>query len=140
MKAYFMSLWIRLEHIFFLTLMISVGGFMLVYPESATALDRDASTIEVLDHAWKVGEVWERIGKTQFLWNATVQNHSDQRKRVYVYYDLLDDNHVPVARNVTNKYVEPHETVKIVADSYIMTFDLPRVKGSRVTVKVGVPH
>lgn len=116
------------------------AGWFVVFPVNAQAVDRDASAIEVLKHEWHPDEVWERIGKTKFIWNATVRNHSDVRKRVYLYYDLLDGQDVPVARNVTNKYVEPHETIKIVADSYIMTFDLPRVRGSRVTVKVGVAH
>ncbi|MFQ5596560.1 MAG: hypothetical protein ACE5GK_00770 [Nitrospiria bacterium] len=113
---------------------------MLIRPALGTALDRDASEIEILDHAWRPDEVWERIGKTKFVWNATVRNNSDIRKRVYLYYDLLDERDVPVARNVTNRYVAAHETLKIIADSYIMTFDLPRVRRSRVTVKVGVPH
>lgn len=117
-----------------------VGGSIIVFPLKTEAVDRDASKIEVLRHAWHPDEVWERVGKTKFIWNATVRNNSDVRKRVYLYYDLLDGQNVPVARNVTNKYVDPHETIKIVADSYIMTFDLPRVRGSRVTVKVGVTH
>ncbi len=111
-----------------------------IFPSEAKAVDRDASKIEVIGHAWHPGEVWDRIGKTQFFWNATVRNHSDVRKRVYLYYDLLDADNVPLARNVANKYVDPQETLKIVADSYIMTVDLPRVTGSRVTVKVGVAH
>jgi len=135
-----MRIWIRFKRFFYLFMMISIGGPLLLFPENATALDRDASKIEVLAHAWHPDEVWERIGKTKFVWYATVRNHSGVRKRVYLYYDLLDENHVPVARNVTNKYVGPHETLKIIADSYIMSIDLPRVKGSRVTVKVGVPH
>jgi len=124
----------------FLLLTLLTQGVNSAFPEESAAVDRDASTIEVVGHAWHPGEVWDRIGKTQFFWNATVRNHSDVRKRVYLYYDLLDANAVPLARNVTNQYVGPHETLKIVADSYIMTVDLPRVTASRVTVKVGVAH
>ncbi|HEY5593845.1 MAG TPA: hypothetical protein VIL61_01630 [Nitrospiria bacterium] len=104
----------------------------------ARAFDRDASAIEVLSHEWHPDAVWERIGKTKFVWKATVRNNSEVRKRVYVYYDLLDLAGVPVARNVTNRYVDPHQTLEIIADSYIMSDDLPRVKSSRATVKVNL--
>ncbi|MBN4053133.1 hypothetical protein JYT92_00070 [bacterium AH-315-L15] len=140
MKSCLNRVGFRFDRIFGFLLVFSLVGFMSVFLSATHAVDRDATQIEVLGHAWQAGEVWERIGKTKFLWNATVRNHSDLRKRVYLYYDLLDAREVPLARNVTNKYVGPHETVKIVADSYIMTVDLPRVKNSRVTVKVGVPN
>jgi len=68
---------------------------------------------------------------------GTVRNNSNERKRVYVYYDLLDSKRVPIARNVTNRYIEPHETVEITADSYILTEDLPKVKSSRAVAKTG---
>lgn len=112
---------------------------MIVFPAATDAVDRDASRIEVLRHGWRPDEVW-KIGKTKYIWNATVRNNSDIRKRVYVYYYLLDVNNVPMARNVANQYIGPRKTAKIVANSYIMTVDLPRVTHSRVTVKVGVPN
>ncbi len=93
--------------------------------------------VEVLAHEWHPDMVWERIGKTKFIWRATVRNNSDERKRVYVYYDLLNDGRVPIARNVTNRYVEPHQTVEVEADSYILTEDLPKVTSSRATAKIG---
>lgn len=93
--------------------------------------------IEVLAHEWHPDVVWERIGKTKFVWRATVRNNADERKRVYVYYDLLDARRVPVARNVANRFVDPHQTVTIEADSYILTADLPKVTDSRATAKIG---
>jgi len=104
---------------------------------TVTALDPSPPVVEILSHEWRPDAVWERIGKTKFIWKATVRNNSDARKRVYVYYDLLDAVGFPVARNVTNRYIEPHETLEVTADSYIMSEDLPRVKSSRATVKVG---
>ena len=104
----------------------------------AVAFDRDASAIRILKHEWRPDAVWERIGKTKFIWKATVRNDSDVRKRVYVYYDLLDIGGFPVARNVTNRYIAPHQTLEIIADSYILSEDLPKVKSSRATVKVGI--
>lgn len=102
--------------------------------------DRDDLAVEVLSHKWHPDTVWERIGKTKFVWQATVRNNSDVRKRVFVYYDLLDANNFPLARNMTNKFIEPHQTADIIADSYIMTVDLPQVKSSRVTIKIGSTH
>jgi hypothetical protein len=101
---------------------------------------RDPSAIEVLRHDWRPDAVWERIGKTKFIWSATVRNHSDLRQRVFVYYDLLDDRGVPLARNVANAFVEPHQTAEIASDSYIVSGDLPLVKSSRATVKIGFPE
>lgn len=120
--------------LFFLCLIV---GANLGIPTRTAAFDRDASAIEVMKHAWHPDTVWERIGKTKFVWKATVRNNSDLRKRVYVYYDLLDARGVPLARNVTNQYINPHQTVEVAADSYILSEDLPEVKSSRVTVKVG---
>jgi hypothetical protein len=94
--------------------------------------------VEVLSHEWRPDAVWERIGKTKFIWKATVRNNSDSKKRVYVYYDLLDAGGFPVARNVSNRYVEPHQTLEIAADSYILSEDLPKVKSSRATAKIGL--
>ena len=98
--------------------------------------DRDASAVEVLSHEWHPDTVWERIGKTKFVWKVTVRNNSDIRKRVFVYYDLLDENNVPLARNVANKFIEPRQTIDVASDSYIESVELPRVKNSRATVKV----
>jgi len=102
--------------------------------------DPNVSAVEVLSHNWHPDTVWERIGKTKFVWEATVRNNSDTRQRVFVYYDLLDANHYPLARNVANKFIEPHQTTDIVSDSYIMSVDLPQVKSSRVTIKIGPIH
>jgi hypothetical protein len=119
---------------FFLT-----AGIALGVSSSTVAFDRDASAIEVLKHEWHPGTVWERIGKTKFVWSATVRNNSEIRKRVFVYYDLLDAGGVPLARNVANRYIDAHQTVDVTSDSYIMSVDLPGVKTSRVTVRVGFP-
>jgi hypothetical protein len=113
-------------------------GVAFLVPARAAAFDRDASQIVVVKHEWHPDEVWEKIGKTKFIWQATVRNDSDIRKRVYVYYDLLDGNGVPIARNVTNQYIDSHQTVDVKADSYILSEDLPNVRSSRVTVKVGL--
>lgn len=115
-----------------------IAAAILSAPVRAAAFDRDASQIVVVKHEWHPDEVWEKIGKTKFIWQATVRNDSDLRKRVYVYYDLLDGNGVPVARNVTNEYIDPHQTVDVKANSYILSEDLPKVRSSRVTVKVGL--
>ena len=111
-------------------------GIVLIAVFPAEATDPVVSTIEVLKHEWHPDTVWERIGKTKFVWKATVRNNSDVRQRVYVYYDLLNAQNVPLARNVANKYIEPHQTVEVIADSYIISADLPNVKSSRATVKV----
>ena len=105
---------------------------------TVAAVEPSSLAVEVLAHEWRPDAVWERIGKTKFIWKATVRNNSDKRKRVYVYYDLLDSRGVPLARNVTNRYLDPHQTVEITADSYILSEDLPKVRGSRATAKIGL--
>lgn len=101
------------------------------------AVEPSPPVVEVLTHEWRPDVVWERIGKTKFIWKAVVRNNSDAKKRVYVYYDLLDAGGFPLARNVSNRYIEPHQTLEVAADSYIMTDDLPRVRSSRATAKIG---
>ncbi len=101
---------------------------------------RDASEVAVVQHEWHPGTVWERIGKTQFVWKATVQNRSNIRKRIFVYYALLDAHDMPLAQNVANRVIPPHQTVEIASDSYIQTDFLPMVKNSRATVRVGFPE
>jgi hypothetical protein len=118
---------------------IFTTGIALGKPAVTVAFDRDASAIEVLKHEWHPSTVWERIGKTKFVWKATVRNNSEIRKRVFVYYDLLDAGGVPLARNVANRYIDAHQTIDVNSDSYIMSVDLPSVKTSRVTVRVGFP-
>ncbi|HLG22070.1 MAG TPA: hypothetical protein VI382_04585 [Candidatus Manganitrophaceae bacterium] len=120
----------------FLLLMI-LGGTPLCL---AGAEGRDISDLEVLSHDWRPDEVWGLIGKTKFVWRATVRNNSDRRKRVYVYYDLLDAENVPAARAVANRYIDPHQKIEIISDSYIISSFLPKIKNSRVTLKVGFPN
>jgi hypothetical protein len=93
--------------------------------------------IEILSHEWHPDAVWERNRKTKYNWKATNRNNSDAKKRVYVYYDLLDAGGVPVARNVANQFIEPHQTIDVSSDSYIESVDLPRVTGSRAIAKTG---
>ena len=116
-----------------------LGLAMSIFGGASTvaALDPSPPVVEILSHEWRPDAVWERIGKTKFIWKATVRNNSDARKRVYVYYDLLDAGGVPVARNVSNRYIEPHQILEIAADSYILSEDLPKVKSSRATAKIG---
>lgn len=123
---------------------------LLLIPHPAAAVDPGAAPpasagntvpmIEILHHEWRPDTVWERFGKTKFIWRATVRNNSDRRQRVYVYYDLLDERGVPLARNVFNRFVPPHQTLEIAADSYILSVDLPKVRSSRATAKVGFPN
>lgn len=96
--------------------------------------------IEVVRHAWRPDAVWERIGKTKFFWSATLRNRSGVRKRVFVYYDLLDDQGRPLASNVANRTLDPDQTAEVGSDSYINSDLLPKVKSSRVTVKFGFPN
>jgi hypothetical protein len=127
----------------------SLVAGLLFSPSGAAAADPGAPPssagktvpiVEILHHEWRPDEVWERIGKTKFLWSATVRNNSDTRQRVYVYYDLLDERGVPLARNVFNRFVPPHQTLEIAADSYILSVDLPKVRSSRARVKLGYRH
>jgi len=113
---------------------------LLIIPHTAAAADPGPPLVEILHHEWRPDTVWERIGKTKFLWSATVRNNSDKRQRVYVYYDLLDERGVPLARNVFNRFVPPHQTLEIAADSYILSVDLPKVRSSRARIKLGYPH
>ncbi|MEW6325903.1 MAG: hypothetical protein AB1515_11030 [Nitrospirota bacterium] len=101
---------------------------------------RDASAVQIVEHEWRPDTVWERIGKTKFIWSATVRNDSAERQRVFVYYDLLDERGVPLARNVANRFLDAGQTATITSDSYILSVDLPRVTGSRAAVKVGFPN
>jgi len=133
---------------------LTTEQFQILYRRLATPAERkkpfglgreespkqDPAAVEILSHKWHPDTVWERIGKTKFVWEATVRNNSTDRIRVFVYYDLLDANDFPLARNVANKFIEPHQTAEIISDSYIMTADLPQVKNSRVTLKVGPTH
>jgi hypothetical protein len=116
------------------------GGLDLSFLSVAEAGNRDASMIEVLEHGYRIDETWDKIGKTKYFWKVTFQNHSDKRKRVFAYYYLLDSEGVPLARNVSNRYVGPKKTVEILADSYIMTNKVSRVVDSRVKLKVGFPN
>lgn len=127
---------------FFLLFVLS--GFCVVFSLNALPVaeagNRDASMIEVLEHGYRIDETWKKIGKTKYFWKVTFQNHSDKRQRVYAYYHLLDAEGVPLARNVANRYVGPHQTAEIIADSYIMTVKVPKIADSRVELKVGFPN
>ena len=125
----------KVRSLFFLVVMVVVFGFSsLVYP-----VDNDTSEVEVLKHEWRADAVWERIGKTKFIWKATVLNRSNIKKRIFVYYSLLDERNLPLAQNVANQFVNPRQTVEIVSDSYIQTNFLPMVRTSKATVRIGFP-
>lgn len=115
-----------------------IGGLFPVY--SSDPGQEPPPEVEILKHEWRADAVWERIGKTKFIWSATVRNHSETKKRVFVYYDLLDDRNHPLASNVANKTIGPKQTVHLFSDSYINTDLLPKVRSSRATVKLGFPN
>ncbi len=125
---------------FFLAVGSSVIEGRITVPFAQAEDRRDASMIEILRHEYHIDETWEKIGKTKYIWKVTFENHSDVRKRVYAYYSLLDPNGVPLARNVANRFVGPHETAEITANSYIMTLKVPEIANSRVQLKVGFPN
>jgi len=120
----------------FLLLVIICGGLFAF----ANAVNRETFGLAILRHEWHPKTVWERIGKTQFIWKATVINRSDMQKRVFVYYSLLDDHNLPLARNVANELIAPGQTVEIIGDSYINTTFLPMVKSSQAILRVGFPE
>lgn len=115
-----------------------IGGLFPVY--SSDPGQEHPLQVEILKHEWRADAVWERIGKTKFIWSATIRNHSSTKKRVFVYYDLLDERSYPLARNVANKTIGPNQTINLIADSYIDTDLLPKVRSSRATVKLGFPN
>ncbi len=119
-------------------ILLLIGGLFPVY--SSDQAPAPPPEVEVLQHEWRADAVWERIGKTKFIWSATIRNHSDTKKRVFVYYDLLDDRNHPLASNVVNKMIGPKQTADLFSDSYINTDLLPKVRSSRATVKVGFPN
>lgn len=119
------------------SLLVAAALIALVVPSPAAP--PGPAEIEVLEHHWRPDVVWEKIGKTKFIWSATLRNHSNVKKRIFVYYDLLSADNVPLASNVANKTIEPLQTVEIVSDSYINSTFLPQVKSSRVTVKLRFP-
>ncbi|VAX26135.1 hypothetical protein MNBD_NITROSPIRAE01-1165 [hydrothermal vent metagenome] len=125
---------------FVLFFFLSDFGVTLGLFPVAEAGDRDASMIEVLEHGYRIDETWEKIGKTKYYWKVTFQNHSNKRKRVFAYYSLLSAKGLSLARNVSNRYVGPQETVEIVGDSYIMTQNVPLIVDSHVKLKVGFPN
>jgi hypothetical protein len=126
-----------LRSLFFIFFLI---GGIFAAGLSTGEMAESAPEVEILRHEWRPDAVWEKIGKTKFIWSATVRNRSNLRRRVFVYYDLLNAENVPVASNVANRIIEPHQTVDIVSDSYINTNFLPKVKGSRATLKLRFPN
>ncbi len=126
----------RKKYCSILLLVILYGGAF----SFANAIDRTTSGLDILRHEWHPKTVWERIGKTQFIWKATVINRSNMQKRVFVYYSLLDGHNRPLARNVANRLIAPHQTVEIIGDSYINTVFLPMVKSSHAILRVGFPE
>lgn len=106
--------------VFLMSAAICLAGPTGVFPASVPE-------VELLDHSWHPGEVWEKIGKTQFYWTSRVRNHGPIRLKVSVYYSLRDKNDFPLARNVYSRIVGPGETAEIKADSYIESRLLPRV-------------
>jgi len=121
----------------FVLFLVIVGGGVFSF---ANAINRETSGLDILHHEWHPAAVWERIGKTQFIWKATVINRSNLQKRVFIYYSLLDDHHRPLAQNVANQVIAPGHTVEIIGDSYINTHFLPMVKNSQATLRVGFPE
>jgi hypothetical protein len=128
----------KLQKRYFEVLLLVILGASIF--SFANAVNRETFGLDILRHEWHPKTVWERIGKTQFIWKATVINRSDMQKRVFVYYSLLDDHHRPLSRNVADKVINAHQTVEIVGDSYINTAFLPRVKNSDATLRVGFPE
>ena len=129
-----LSVFTRLTLLVFLIL----GGANQALPllPEAWAEDPDGPPeVEVLSHEWRPDVVWEKIGKTKYIWTATVRNNSDDRKKVFLYLSLLDADDIPVARNMASRYIDPHQTIKVTSDSYIENTVLPKIESSRIKVR-----
>ncbi len=119
---------------------LSAPAHDLIMSPVAEAADRDVSKVEIIKHEYHLDEDWDKVGKTKYIWKVTIRNHSNVRKRVFAYVYLLDEEDVPLARNVANRMIDAHQTTEIVADSYIMTHKVPHVVRSRIKLKVGFPN
>jgi hypothetical protein len=55
--------------------------------------------VEVVDHSWQKGAVWENFNRAEFTWSATVKNNNSDARHICINYEFLDENGLPVIRN-----------------------------------------
>lgn len=109
--------------------------FLLNGPLPAQTRLVETVAVEILEHSWNLDEDWPKIRKTKYNWRALVRNNTPKHQRVWLYYSLLDETGIPLARNATNQRMGPNQTLEIKSDSYIDTTLKFQVDSSRAVVE-----
>ena len=55
--------------------------------------------VDIIEHSWKSGFVWENFNKTECSWTAKVKNNNPEPRHICVNYEFLDEDNLPVFQN-----------------------------------------
>lgn len=79
-------------------------AFGTAYPALADRAGKDVlptpvENIEILDHTWKEGFVWERYNKSEATWTARILNNNPEPRHICLNVEFLDEEELPVFQN-----------------------------------------
>lgn len=100
-------------------------------PVWAQTARKNPPDVVVVSHSFKLEEEWPKIGKTKYSWKATVENRTEVPQRVSIYYNLLDGDDYPLAKNTAARVIGPHEAAEIASDSYVENGIIDKIAKSR---------
>lgn len=87
------------------------AGFLAMFlamvtagPALADRAGKDASpspveNIEILEHTWKEGFVWDRLNKSEATWTARILNNNPEPRHICLNVEFLDEEELPVFQN-----------------------------------------
>jgi hypothetical protein len=68
-------------------------------PEAPKPAPRPNVNVDILEHSWTSGFVWENFNKTECTWSAKVKNNNPEPRHICLNYEFLDEDNLPVFQN-----------------------------------------
>jgi hypothetical protein len=68
-------------------------------PEALRSIPRPNINVDVLEHSWKSGFMWENFNRTECTWTAKVKNNNPEPRHICLNYEFLDEDNLPVFQN-----------------------------------------
>lgn len=115
-----------------------LAALLAAFAASPTARAADPEPegpIKVLQHSWNALETNEALGKTRYLWTATVRNDAEDARKVCIDYALVNQDMRVVTRHEACNVTAAGHEIELGGQAYIDSDLLPTIVGGRAKLK-----
>lgn len=118
-----------------LKIQFSAVLFVLVFPAAILAEPSSTSPIRIVKHSWNPLERFDQLGKTRYIWSATIRNEAGQSRKVCLEYLLLEGASQTVARHEACQVVGAEAEIDVGGQAFLDSQKLVLVDTVRAVIK-----